>query len=286
MSGFFGMARRIVLTIGVDLPEPAVDTLIREGLAVARTDTIEQARAFVNDRMPSAIVVGACDADKGLAFVRWLRESERMAFVSIFVTAAGPSLAEALRAGADDVFITLDEEAARCMAARVERAHALSELALLDALTLLHNRRFMNDRLEQELARAARAGKAFSIALLDLDGFRRVNEGHGHAVGDRVLVAFARALRNDLRAYDVPCRLGGDEFVVLFPDCDRAGADAALDKLRRRATWALPGLPEITFSAGVAAFPEDGAVWTELLDTADRRMMTARSAAAGEPATG
>lgn len=286
MSGFFGMARRIVLAIGADLPEPAVDVLIRENLAMSRVDTIDQARSFIHDRMPLAVVIGACDANEALAFVRWLRESERMAFVSIFCTSAGPSLAEALRAGADDVFIALDVEAARCMAARVERAQALSQLALVDALTLLHNRRFMNDRLEQEISRAARAGKAFSIALLDLDGFRRVNEAHGHAVGDRLLVAFARALRNDLRAYDVPCRLGGDEFVVLFPDCDRAGADAALDKLRRRATWALPGLPEITFSSGVAAFPEDGSVWTELLDAADRRMMTARSATAGEPAAG
>ena len=277
MSGFFGMARCIVLTIGVELPEDAIDVLIHEGLAVSRVDTIEQARWFVNDRMPLAVVVGACDGDKGLELVRWLRASERMAFLSIFVTSAGPSLAEALRAGADDVFITLDAEAARCMAARVERAQALSQLALLDALTLLHNRRFMNDRLEQELSRAARAGKTFSIALLDIDDFRRVNEAHGHAVGDRLLVAFARALRNDLRAYDVPCRLGGDEFVVLFPDCDRAGAASALDKLRQRATWALPGLPAITFSAGVAAFPEDGSVWTELFDAADRRMQGAKS---------
>ncbi|HEX4512940.1 MAG TPA: GGDEF domain-containing protein [Polyangiaceae bacterium] len=284
MSGFFGAVRRIVLAIGAELPESTIDTLVREGLAVSRVDTVEQARWFVGDRMPAAVLVGACGSDKGLAFVRWLRESERMAFVSIFVAPAGPSIAEALRAGADDVFAALDEEAGRCMAARVERAQAMSQLALVDALTLLHNRRFMNDRLEQELSRAARAGKAFSIAVLDLDDFKRVNHAHGHAAGDRVLVAFARALRNDLRAYDVPCRIGGDEFVILFPDCDRAGAHAALDKLRSRATWALPGLPPVSFSAGVAAFPEDGDAWSALFTAADDRMLHAKSIAA--PATG
>jgi diguanylate cyclase (GGDEF)-like protein len=269
---------RVLLAIGVELSENTVDTLVREGLAVSRVDTIDQARWFVGDRVPAAVLVGACDADKGLAFVRWLRSSERMAFVSIFVSPAGPSMAEALRAGADDVFVTLDEEAARCMAARAERAHALSQVALLDPLTLLHNRRFMNDRLEAELARAARAGTPFSIAVLDLDGFRHLNEAHGHTVGDRVLVAFARALRNDLRTYDVPCRLGGDEFVVLFPDCDALGAHAALDKLRTRATWSLPGLPSVSFSAGVSSFPEDGAEWGALFDAADLRMMNARAA--------
>jgi two-component system cell cycle response regulator len=154
----------------------------------------------------------------------------------------------------------------------------LAQLALLDPLTQLHNRRFINDRLHAEVARAVRSRVAFSIALIDLDDFKQINDTFGHAAGDHALVAFALAIQRDLRAYDVPCRFGGDEFVVLFPDCDARGASVALNKLRERSGWSVPGLPVVTFSAGIAQFPEDGEAWTTLFDVADRHMLAAKAA--------
>src|SRR5439155_24943533 len=182
---------------------------------------------FVDHRIPVAILQTPARDAKPYALLRWLRNQERLAFVQVFIFATG---AEALRsgdaiaAGADDFFDALHEsratdEVAERIVARIGRSQVLSELALLDPLTELHNRRFMNDRLPAEIARAARNRGTLSTAMIDLDDFKRINDTLGHAVGDRVLAAFARALRSDLRAYDLVCRFGGDEFVVLFPDC-------------------------------------------------------------------
>jgi diguanylate cyclase (GGDEF)-like protein len=139
----------------------------------------------------------------------------------------------------------------------------------------------MNDRLPAEIARAARGGNTLSIAVVDLDDFKLINDTFGHAVGDRALVAFARALRADLRAYDLVCRFGGDEFVVLFPDCGAVGAAAALGKLRARRTWALSDFPVATFSAGIAQFPDDGHSLTELFEVADRNVRRAKQRGRG-----
>lgn len=271
------MPRKVILVVGIQLEDELVQKLTASGFTVTCVETPPEARAFMCDRMPVAVLLSPSTHGDAYPLVRWVREQERLAFVQVFVSPASASVAMAIRAGADDVFDTLDVDAAERMAARIYRAHVLAQLALLDPLTQLHNRRFMNHRLQAEVARAVRARTAFSIALIDLDDFKQINDTFGHAAGDHALVAFAQALRRDLRAYDVPCRFGGDEFVVLFPDCDGAGANTALTKLRNRSGWSVPGLPVVTFSAGIAQFPNDGETWAELFDVADRHTLEAKA---------
>jgi len=134
----------------------------------------------------------------------------------------------------------------------------------------------MNERLPAEIARAQRAGVTLAMSLIDLDGFKTINDRFGHVAGDRALVAFAVALRAGSRSYDAICRFGGDEFVWLLPACDASSASAACAQLRARHAWALPDLPVFTFSAGLAQFPDDGGSWTDLFRVADRNLGEAK----------
>jgi diguanylate cyclase (GGDEF)-like protein len=153
----------------------------------------------------------------------------------------------------------------------------LAHQATTDALTGVHNRRYMEQRLREELHRAARSGDPVSFVLLDVVGLKRVNDTLGHAAGDLVLQEVAGQLRSAMRASDVVCRYGGDEFAVLLPETRPEEAARAvqrvLDALARHAGVWGEGIP---VSAGVAAFPEDGRAPEALVSTADRRMYRAR----------
>jgi diguanylate cyclase (GGDEF)-like protein len=184
-------------------------------------------------------------------------------------------MGRAITAGADDcldVSRIEPDEIVSCILARISRARGQAELALLDPLTGVNNRRFMNDRLPAEIARAGRAGTMLSLALVDLDDFKQINDSFGHTAGDRVLAAFAGVLRSTFRSYDTICRFGGDEFIVLFPDCDRGQATLRLDELRKRLAVVGSDPPFPGFTAGVATCPGDGTSWEELFETADRKL--------------
>ncbi len=275
----------VILIVGIDLPSGLTQRLQTAGLTVSRSRTAEDAGHFVSDRIPVAVLLPPCPGPDPYRVVRLLRSQERLAFVQVFmfaVNSEGFRMGDAIAAGVDDIFDVLDtscrqnEETANRIIGRIVRSQSLAQLALLDPLTELHNRRFLNDRLPAEIARAARRGTTVSIALVDLDDFKGLNDTFGHTAGDRALRAFAQALRSGLRAYDVVCRFGGDEFVVLFPDCDAAGARAALAKLRTHRAWALSDLPVVTFSAGIAQFPDDGTSWATLFEVADRNVRLAK----------
>jgi diguanylate cyclase (GGDEF)-like protein len=111
------------------------------------------------------------------------------------------------------------------------RADKLYDLAILDPLTGLHNRRFGEERLKEELARAERNGEPLAVLVLDLDHFKEINDQFGHAVGDAALKEFSRSLRKAIRACDVPVRIGGDEFLIILPECPREKVDAILSRV-------------------------------------------------------
>lgn len=108
------------------------------------------------------------------------------------------------------------------------------ERAALDPLTGLLNRRMWESLVEREISRAERRQQPFSILLLDLDGFKVVNDRHGHLRGDQLLKEIAAALCDFLRDADIPCRWGGDEFAVLLTDCDAGKRSEVADRLRRK----------------------------------------------------
>jgi diguanylate cyclase (GGDEF)-like protein len=167
---------------------------------------------------------------------------------------------------------------ARYLAGAVEvaRLHEqLRALAATDALTGLANRRAFLDRLAAEIARARRADEALSVALLDLDGFKAVNDTHGHTVGDAALLAVARSLTRSLRASDLVARFGGDEFTLLLPATARDRAQEILDRIRVTdvpTSGAAGGSIRLVFSWGIAVYPEDGEDPDRLLQVADGRL--------------
>jgi diguanylate cyclase (GGDEF)-like protein len=154
-------------------------------------------------------------------------------------------------------------------------------ITLQDALTSLPNRQYMQERIEAELDRARRTGSHFSLALLDLDHFKHVNDTHGHHVGDDVLIAFGQVARRALRETDLIGRWGGEEFVVLMVDTDPAPLGViGLQRVRTFLSGATvsPQQPllRVTFSAGItcSSFNE---TLEQLMDRADKALYEAKA---------
>jgi diguanylate cyclase (GGDEF)-like protein len=140
----------------------------------------------------------------------------------------------------------------------------LYRAAYRDPLTDLRARRGMEEALLDEHARSRRHGRPFSIVMLDVDGFKGVNDEHGHAVGDDLLRELAGILRAGVRTYDLVARYGGDEFTVVMPEAPSDSALTVAERLRRRVEEELrtPGGAPVTVSVGVATWsgdPEDAA---------------------------
>jgi diguanylate cyclase (GGDEF)-like protein len=142
--------------------------------------------------------------------------------------------------------------------ASTDAEQRLERVASTDPLTGLLNRRSMSARMQEEAARFLRTGAPFSLILADVDHFKRINDAHGHAVGDRVLSGVAALLHQSLRTQDAASRWGGEEFLLLLPDTNLSGAEEVAARLRRdvqRNLAELRGMPEgVTLTFGVAAY--------------------------------
>lgn len=153
------------------------------------------------------------------------------------------------------------------------------QLATLDQLTGLLNRRVMLETLEAERQLAERHGTQWCVALIDLDHFKQVNDRYGHPTGDAVLKGFADLARQHLRAVDQVGRWGGEEFLVMFPQTRLNEAHASLERLRKALNaWRLPDHPslQMSFSAGlVQAEPDD--TLDQLVERADKTMYQAKA---------
>src|SRR4029079_10475849 len=140
-----------------------------------------------------------------------------------------PSISNAVA----DVIGRLLEPAAYALATalRVARAEALS---VTDDLTQLYNSRYLNEVLRKETKRAMRSGWPLSLLFIDLDGFKRVNDVHGHLLGSRALIEAADVIRSCARETDIVARFGGDEFAILLPETGLEGAKSVARRLRDR----------------------------------------------------
>lgn len=144
------------------------------------------------------------------------------------------------------------------------RSHALKQegitqelriLVMTDVLTNLANRRHMTDLLEAEFVRAERYGHGFSIILIDIDRFKRINDRYGHDAGDEVLKSLAATLQDQLRVSDIASRWGGEEFLILLPETQNDAALHVAQTLRKRVALTLSYQNEpITISGGVASY--------------------------------
>lgn len=150
-----------------------------------------------------------------------------------------------------------------------------------DTLTMIANRRYLDEFLPREMDRARRYGHPLTIAMLDIDHFKAVNDNLGHAMGDRVLYTLANILVRELRTTDFAARYGGEEFVIVFPETVTRDAVSACDKLRTLiALHPWPRLAEnlqLTVSFGVATMTHPDQTMAQLLAAADRALYQAKS---------
>ena len=184
------------------------------------------------------------------------------------------SLSAAFRAILEPPAIALDNAIA------VQKAEAVS---VTDDLTGLYNSRYLNLVLRRESKRASRSGRPLSLLFLDLDGFKLVNDTHGHLAGSKALVEAAAIIRGSARETDVAARFGGDEFSVVLPDTGREGAVSVAERIRDRIGacqfLASDGLSiHLTASIGVATLPDAAASAEELLRAADEAMYRVKDA--------
>jgi two-component system, cell cycle response regulator len=156
------------------------------------------------------------------------------------------------------------------------------EAAVTDALTSLHNRRYMESHLGTLVEQAAARGKPLTVLVLDIDFFNAVNDTHGHDAGDDVLREFAVRLKKSIRGIDLACRYGGEEFVVVMPDTDMAVATVVAERLRRRIAaepFAIDhgaGRVEVTISIGIASLGQSDESAADVLKRADQALYRAK----------
>jgi diguanylate cyclase (GGDEF)-like protein len=154
---------------------------------------------------------------------------------------------------------------------RRELANQLYEMSVLDPLTGLFNRRYIQHRLEEEIARSQRHGTPLTAILFDLDGFKEVNDEHGHVAGDDLLKAFAEQLKRATRGSDVAARYGGDEFLAILSDCEQGGVQYVLQRLTGLRVQTHNGNLPVFYSAGWTNYVL-GETLEEFLKRADKAL--------------
>jgi diguanylate cyclase (GGDEF)-like protein len=166
------------------------------------------------------------------------------------------------------------------LARRLGASHeALWELARRDELTGVGNYRSLHERLADEIARHRRRSREFALILLDLDGFKQINELYGHLEGDRLLMEIGRALHDEVRGEDSVFRQGGDEFAVIVPETNAEEAREVAERLGNRVARRGFGKDEarpVSAATGFAMFPADGVTLDELLSFADLDLFAAK----------
>jgi len=175
------------------------------------------------------------------------------------------------------------ESVADICATAIQNAHyvdRVKQLAYIDGLTGIFNRRFFELRFTEELERARRFNGGMAVIMIDIDQFKHLNDEFGHLLGDEVLRQVSSILHQQLRKIDVVCRYGGEEFAILLSQTNQQHAMAVAEKLRKLVeSWQFPGVPRpVTISAGAASYPEHGTTRDDLMKAADAGMYAAKQA--------
>jgi diguanylate cyclase (GGDEF)-like protein len=271
--------------------------LERRGYQVATAISAEEARVELESGLPDLILLDVfMPKVSGFEFVRELRADPKTARVPIILISAlsdTQHIVEGLELGANDYvtkpivmpILTARMEALMRSSELVRRLEVqtelLSKLAAFDDLTGVYNRRSMFHHLEAELSRCRRYGRSLGILMVDIDHFKRVNDEHGHLVGDQALRWVASTLQNELRSMDFLCRYGGEEFCAILPETNRPGVARAGERLRAAIERSLFEYDDIemhlSISIGGASWASDESQeFPDLLARADAALLEAK----------
>jgi diguanylate cyclase (GGDEF)-like protein len=221
----------------------------------------------------------------GLELARVIRQENAYLNIPIVFLSAEPDVDRrfaAMSTGADDFQSKpiKDEHLVSVVLSRARRFRALAKAVSRDSLTGVLKHAKFKERLAAEISRAGRQAVPLSFVLLDLDHFKNVNDRHGHLAGDEVLKSFCRMLQQRLRKMDIIGRLGGEEFGVILPNTDQQAALRLMEEIREdyAALVHYSGTLSfsITFSGGIAAFPEVGQL-NDLIASADDALYQAKA---------
>lgn len=241
-----------------------------DGIQLSRAETLEDGLRLIDEISPDLVLLDyLLPGGDGFDFLKALKANKKD-IPLVMLTGQGDEMVASrlIQEGADDYLTKTHfdlESITRCFRNVAERGklkrqlrtarRKISEMATLDELTGLYSRRYFMEALERERSRAERHGKVFSLCMMDLDLFKRVNDKLGHAAGDLVLVDMGRIIREWSRQTDLACRYGGEEFAVILPETVLEGARVACERLRRmvgenRVQWRT-GPIQITISIGI-----------------------------------
>ena len=247
-------------------------------------------RRVLRDAEPAVVQVASTEADP--AEVRLLQGIGAKSLLMLPLAHGGriAGLVELLSLNSAHEYTPYEISVYRTMANQaatvLENARLVEQLrqaADVDQVTGVNNHRYLQERLKQEAARSSRTRAPFSVLMIDLDGFKAVNDKHGHADGDRVLRNVANDLKLAVRTQDIVARYGGDEFVVLMPDTAEAQAKVVARRVvegvrDRRHQLSDGSVASVSASAGMAIYPEDGRTPKTLLQAADLAMYAVKRA--------
>jgi diguanylate cyclase (GGDEF)-like protein len=271
--------------------------LERRGYQVSTAISAEEARAELEVGVPDLILLDVfMPKVSGFEFLRELRADQKTSRVPILLISAlsdTQHIVEGLELGANDYvtkpivmpILTARMEALLRSSELVRRLEVqtelLSKLAAFDDLTGVYNRRSMFHHLEAELSRCRRYGRSLGILMVDIDHFKRVNDEHGHLIGDQALRWVATTLQNELRSMDFLCRYGGEEFCAILPETNRPGVARAGERLRSAIERTLFAQSDVQLSLSISI---GGASWVadetndipDLLARADAALLEAK----------
>jgi diguanylate cyclase (GGDEF)-like protein len=261
---------RTVATRGLAPPTEAAalataEFVMRAGDIFCSADVSADERLFPNDGFPPAAVIGLPLESRG-------RIMGAVVAVHRAPSAREPRFAASslvvLRAALEPGAVALDN------ALRIQRAEALS---VTDDLTQLYNSRYLSQVLRRETKRATRSSRPVSLLFIDLDGFKSVNDTHGHLAGSAALVEAAAVIRINARETDIVARFGGDEFALVLPDTGSDGAEMVGARIREKIAvhqfLRKRGLDiRLTVSVGVATLPDVASSAEQLIHAADEAM--------------
>ena len=277
-----GRGRVMLVDSAVRSAQRLIESLSKDHRASLVADPNQALIQLAEDPHDVALVSLDLDGADGLRLCSQIRSLERTRNLPVIVIADHGGEARLMRAldmGVNDYLkrpVDRNEMLARIRTQIKRKRYAdflrasleqSVEQAITDSLTGLHNRRYMETHLKRLVAEALQKGRSLSLLVADIDHFKRVNDTHGHDVGDVVLKEFARRLKRSVRGVDLACRLGGEEFVVIMPETDLDRACQVAERIRGHAateTFDIGGASEplrVTASVGVASLerPEDTA---------------------------